>query len=478
MEYYYNKFIDYLIDNDIKVSIHYFLILKQIKEIIKLWEVKTWRSKMSDKLKLYFTEFNPWNLDNIKVKIDLNLLKFIDYETLKNWHKINRIDTIQIKNFRWFWQYWDDDEWCFFDFNNKNKIILYWPNWSWKSCFTEALEYALTWEIKECIRKGKDLKKYIQSKWKIWSKIPKIFINNKIIDLSISEKEKLKNCFIEKNRITEFSLFKSKDTWLKDYREVLSILLWLWELDNFIWSFVQKNYFTLSNKEKIEQIEKNIEKTAEAIKDKEIIFKEKKGKIEELKKKLISWWILNKDTLEKENNIIIWLKSEIEWYETKLRLADQLKNLHEIKEDEILDLKKQLHEKNKKLKKIMKKIHEKKWYINMKKWYIALTKTENKIVMYDNIVPILPYFSCSAWFTFTAYEKRWWKDTPYLQSRFDLWICSDKKFSWHWVWLSWLWAERRAKNFGKDKEQFWMWLTFLHPIFLWILAFDKSKYKK
>ncbi len=114
----------------------------------------------------------------------------------------------------------------------------------------------------------------------------------------------------------------------------------------------------------------------------------------------------------------------------------------------------------------------------LKKWYIALTKTENKIVMYDNIVPILPYFSCSAWFTFTAYEKRWWKDTPYLQSRFDLWICSDKKFSWHWVWLSWLWAERRAKNFGKDKEQFWMWLTFLHPIFLWILAFDKSKYKK
>lgn len=37
---------------------------------------------------------------------------------------------------------------------------------------------------------------------------------------------------------------------------------------------------------------------------------------------------------------------------------------------------------------------------------------------------------------------------------------------------------KTAENFGKDKEQFWMWLTFLHPIFLWILAFDKSKYKK
>ena len=86
----------------------------------------------------------------------------------------------------------------------------------------------------------------------------------------------------------------------------------------------------------------------------------------------------------------------------------------------------------------------------LKKWYIALKNTENKLVMYNWNVPVLPYFSCSAWFTFTAYEKRGRNDTPYLQTRFDLWICSDKKFSWHWVWLSWLWAERRAKNFGRS----------------------------
>lgn len=35
-----------------------------------------------------------------------------------------------------------------------------------------------------------------------------------------------------------------------------------------------------------------------------------------------------------------------------------------------------------------------------------------------------------------------------------------------------------SEKFGKDKEQFWMWLWFLNPIFLWILAFDKSKYQK
>lgn len=86
----------------------------------------------------------------------------------------------------------------------------------------------------------------------------------------------------------------------------------------------------------------------------------------------------------------------------------------------------------------------------LKKWYTALSKTDKKLITYNWYVPVLPYFSCSAWFTFTALEKRWRNDTPYLQTRFDLWICSDKKFSWHWVWLSWLWAERRAKNFWRS----------------------------
>jgi len=36
---------------------------------------------------------------------------------------------------------------------------------------------------------------------------------------------------------------------------------------------------------------------------------------------------------------------------------------------------------------------------------------------------------------------------------------------------------KTAEKFGKDKEQFGIWLWLLHPIFLWILAFDKSKYQ-
>lgn len=36
---------------------------------------------------------------------------------------------------------------------------------------------------------------------------------------------------------------------------------------------------------------------------------------------------------------------------------------------------------------------------------------------------------------------------------------------------------KTAEKFWKDKEQFWLWLWLLHPIFLWILAFDQSKYQ-
>lgn len=78
------------------------------------------------------------------------------------------------------------------------------------------------------------------------------------------------------------------------------------------------------------------------------------------------------------------------------------------------------------------------------KRYQALDATKNEIVMYDNHLPILPYFNCSAWFTLSGREKRWWNDTPYLKSVFDFDACDD--FAWHGVWLSGKWAERLAQK--------------------------------
>lgn len=84
------------------------------------------------------------------------------------------------------------------------------------------------------------------------------------------------------------------------------------------------------------------------------------------------------------------------------------------------------------------------------KWYQALNETNNKIVMYDWYLPILPYFSCSAWFTLSAEEKWWRNDTPYLKSTYDFGSCND--FIWHWVWLAWQWAERLAKKWMNYKD--------------------------
>ena len=78
------------------------------------------------------------------------------------------------------------------------------------------------------------------------------------------------------------------------------------------------------------------------------------------------------------------------------------------------------------------------------KRYQALNTTKNQIVMYENYLPILPYFNCSPGFTLSAEEKRWWNDTPYLKSVYDFDVCDD--FAWHGVGLAWKWAERFAQQ--------------------------------
>lgn len=74
-------------------------------------------------------------------------------------------------------------------------------------------------------------------------------------------------------------------------------------------------------------------------------------------------------------------------------------------------------------------------------WPKALNNTKNKYIVFDNKLPILPYFHCSAGFTWSAKERRWWQDTSYLQSVKDnLGVCESGDFEGHWVWLSGKWA--------------------------------------
>lgn len=86
------------------------------------------------------------------------------------------------------------------------------------------------------------------------------------------------------------------------------------------------------------------------------------------------------------------------------------------------------------------------------KRYQALEQTNNEIILYNWYVPLLPYFNCSAGFTFSAKDKRWRTDTPYLQSRLDFAKCDT--FNGHGVWMSWKGAQRRA-------ERWWDWKKIL-----------------
>lgn len=98
------------------------------------------------------------------------------------------------------------------------------------------------------------------------------------------------------------------------------------------------------------------------------------------------------------------------------------------------------------------------WYLNTStKRKQIVDDTYDKIILYDWYLPILPYFNCSAWFTFSWFDKYWWIDTPYLESKLDYWKCD--KFNWHWVGLSWYWATIMANkwyNFTKIlKYYYW-----------------------
>jgi len=85
-----------------------------------------------------------------------------------------------------------------------------------------------------------------------------------------------------------------------------------------------------------------------------------------------------------------------------------------------------------------------------KQWKKVLKDTENLYIVYDNYIPILPYFSCSVWFTFSAKQKFGRIDTPYIKNNLDLPLC--KKFYGHGVGLSWKWAEFLAKKWLKMKQ--------------------------
>ena len=86
------------------------------------------------------------------------------------------------------------------------------------------------------------------------------------------------------------------------------------------------------------------------------------------------------------------------------------------------------------------------------KWQAAVQDTKDELVVYDNFLPILPYFHCSAGFIRSGKERFGRTDTPWLQTKLDVDHCPTGKFDGHGVGLSGDGAEKLAQRGVSYKE--------------------------
>lgn len=146
---------------------------------------------------------------------------------------------LQVKNFRGFGELSLEDKGTLLRFG-KIKNIFYAPNGGGKSSLCEALEYGCTGHIKEAERRKTRVKSYIAREGAKPS-LSLIGRNNLPITRSLA----WSSCFIDRNRLQEFSLLGSKDTGSVE-SDVVAALFGLEEVQEVISRFVKPESFNLA----------------------------------------------------------------------------------------------------------------------------------------------------------------------------------------------------------------------------------------
>ncbi|WP_252959138.1 AAA family ATPase [Pseudomonas simiae] len=167
---------------------------------------------------------------------------------------LGALDYLRVKNFRGFGEFGADDKGTFIRFS-KLKNIFYAPNGGGKSSLCEAIEICTTGDIKEAARRKTKVKQYI-ARGETKPQLALLGTNKLKIAPSIS----WSSCFIDRNRLQEFSLLGSKDTGSGE-SDVLATLFGLEELQEVISRFVRPESFTLKASMHADQAEalKNLE---------------------------------------------------------------------------------------------------------------------------------------------------------------------------------------------------------------------------
>lgn len=232
MLYYYLDFVKKKTQSNSSLSNEYIFILNSLYKGIINGQFKRLSNYINEDLKKYSLD------DQIKFNSEINQ-KMKELNSISTNNANSPIKSILFKNFRGFGDKGNSNDGYFIELHGKRNIF-YAPNGGGKSSFCEAFEFALTGQVKECLKRGIDkFTDYVMH----YNNKPEIsieFLNSDINmqNLSMKEKNDFKRHFIEKNRIQEFATFKSKDT-NTDENDVISVIVGLEEINDLMNSLVK-----------------------------------------------------------------------------------------------------------------------------------------------------------------------------------------------------------------------------------------------
>jgi len=200
------------------------------------------KGRYSDHIKLHLTSANNELLTTNYQRIAERFKRILDARPELGWvapSGLRPLATLQVKNFRGFGAFGPEDKGTSMRFS-KIKNNFYAPNGGGKSSLCEVLEYATTGHIKEADRRKTKVKQYIaRDAGKVELNLMGTDRNRVPASLTWS------SCFIDRNRLQEFSLLGSKDTGSAE-RDVIATLFGLEEFQEVISRFVKPENFNLT----------------------------------------------------------------------------------------------------------------------------------------------------------------------------------------------------------------------------------------
>lgn len=201
------------------------------------------KGRYSEHIKSYLTSCSDKLLDIDYQRLATRFKRVLDARPELDWIEpsgLSKLAVLQVKNFRGFGELSSDDKGTYLSFS-KMKNIFYAPNGGGKSSLCEALEYATTGNIKESERRKTKVKQYITRG------AGKCVINLLNKDKNpVARSLTWSGCFIDRNRLQEFSLLGSKDTGSVE-SDVIATLFGLEEFQDVISRFVKPDNFNLGS---------------------------------------------------------------------------------------------------------------------------------------------------------------------------------------------------------------------------------------